>query len=134
MWLTGLVEVVPSRDGDLEPKKAGRPSDDTATHNTTEHNHPITIPVFVEFVKAACTRLFRRSKGATRKFKRDQGGIERRRYPKLQEHLGAAAAFMKIRKNHLDFVDMMDQHYPRFGEQYRLPFPYEPDQDDGKGM
>jgi len=25
-------------------------------------------------------------------------------------------------------------HYPRFGEQYRLPFPYEPDQDDGKGM
>jgi hypothetical protein len=28
----------------------------------------------------------------------------------------------------------MDQHYPRFGEQYRLPFPYEPDQDDGKGM
>jgi hypothetical protein len=28
----------------------------------------------------------------------------------------------------------MDQHYPRFGEQYRLPFPYEPDRDDGKGL
>ena len=55
MWLTGMVEVAPSRDGDLEPKKAGRPSDDTATHNTTEHNHPITIPVFVELVKAART-------------------------------------------------------------------------------
>jgi len=25
----------------------------------------------------------------------------------------------------------MDQYYPRFGEQYRLPFHYEPDQDDG---
>ena len=29
---------------------------------------------------------------------------------------------------------LTDQHYPRFGEQYRLPFPYEPDQDDGKGL
>lgn len=73
MWLTGLVEVVPSRDGDLEPKKAGRPSDDTATHDTAEHNHTITIPAFVEFVKAARTGLFRRSKGATLKFKRDRG-------------------------------------------------------------
>lgn len=30
-----------------------------------------------------------------------------------------------------DFTDKMDQHDPRFGEQYRLPFPHEPDQDDG---
>jgi len=29
---------------------------------------------------------------------------------------------------------LTDQHYPRFGEQCRLPFPYEPDQDDGKGL
>jgi hypothetical protein len=28
----------------------------------------------------------------------------------------------------------LDQHYPRFGGQYRLPLPYEPDQDDDKGM
>jgi hypothetical protein len=82
MRLAGLVEVVPSRDGDLEPKKAGRPSDDNATHNT-EHNHPIKIPVFVELVKAACTRLFRGSKGAALKFKRDHshsGGVERGQY------------------------------------------------------
>jgi hypothetical protein len=34
------------------------------------------------------------------------------------------------------FFKLTDQHYPRFGEQYRLalPFPYEPDQDDGKGL
>lgn len=55
-------------------------------------------------------------------------------YPKLREHLGAAVAFMKISKDYFDFIDKMDTHYPRFGEQYRLPFPYEPDQDDGKGL
>jgi hypothetical protein len=59
MWLTGLVEVVPSRDGDLEPKKAGRPSDNNATHDT-EHNHPIMLPVFVEFVKAATIPAIKR--------------------------------------------------------------------------
>jgi hypothetical protein len=41
---------------------------------------------------------------------------------------------MKISKNYFDFIELMDQHYPRFGEQYRLPFPYEPDQDDGTGF
>jgi hypothetical protein len=41
---------------------------------------------------------------------------------------------MKISKDYLDFIDKLDQHYPRFGEQYRLPFPYEPDQVDGKGL
>lgn len=47
----GLVVVVPSRDGDLESKKASRARDDNATYNV--HNHAITLPVFVEFVKAA---------------------------------------------------------------------------------
>lgn len=28
----------------------------------------------------------------------------------------------------------MDTHYPRFGEQYRLPFEYEPANDGGKGL
>lgn len=46
----------------------------------------------------------------------------------------AAVAFMKLSKDYFDFIDKLDQHYPRFGEQYRLPFPYEPDQDDGKGL
>jgi hypothetical protein len=41
----------------------------------------------------------------------------------LREHFGAAVAFMKISKNYPDFVDMMDQHYPRFGGQYRFAVP-----------
>jgi hypothetical protein len=55
-------------------------------------------------------------------------------YPKLREHLGAAVAFMKISRDYHDFIDKLDTHYPRYGEQYRLPFSYEPDQDDGKGL
>jgi hypothetical protein len=52
MRLTGLVKVAPRRAGDLEPKKPSHPRDEDATHNTTtEHNHPSTIPVFVELVK-----------------------------------------------------------------------------------
>jgi hypothetical protein len=46
----------------------------------------------------------------------------------------SAIAFMKISRDNFGFIDKMDEHYPRFGEQYRLPFPYEPDQDDGRGM
>jgi hypothetical protein len=41
---------------------------------------------------------------------------------------------MKLSGHYFDFIDKLDQHYPRFGEQYRLPFPYEPDKDDGKGL
>jgi hypothetical protein len=38
---------------------------------------------------------------------------------------------MKLSNSYHDFIDKMDTHYPRFGEQYRLPFDYEPDEDDG---
>jgi len=55
-------------------------------------------------------------------------------YPKLREHLGAAVAFMKLSRDYPDFIDKLEAHYPRFGEQYRLPFEYEPEQDDGKGL
>jgi len=57
-------------------------------------------------------------------------------YPKLREHLGAAIAFMKLSQDYFDFIDKMDQHYPRFGEQYRLPLPdpYDREKDDGKGL
>jgi P63C domain len=37
---------------------------------------------------------------------------------------GAAIAFMKISRDCFDFIDKMDQHHPRFGEQYRLPLPF----------
>jgi len=32
------------------------------------------------------------------------------------------AAFMKISRDDRDLIDKMDAHYPRFGEQCRLPF------------
>jgi hypothetical protein len=33
----------------------------------------------------------------------------------------------------LDFIDKLNRFRPRFGEQYMLPFDYEPEKDDGKG-
>lgn len=55
-------------------------------------------------------------------------------YPKLREHLGAAIAFMKISRNYLEFLEKMDAHYPRFGEQHRFDFDYERDKDDGNSI
>ena len=39
---------------------------------------------------------------------------------------------MKLSRDYFDFVDKMDTHYPRFGEQYRFDFDLK--QDDGKGL
>jgi hypothetical protein len=52
----------------------------------------------------------------------------------LREHLGAVVAYMTISKDYLDFIDKLDRFRPRFGEQYMLPFDYEPEKDDGKGL
>jgi hypothetical protein len=52
----------------------------------------------------------------------------------LREHLGAVTAYMTISKSYLDFMEKLDRFRPRFGEQYVLPFDYEPDKDDGKGL
>jgi hypothetical protein len=42
---------------------------------------------------------------------------------------------MKIQSRLLrDFIDKMDTHFPRFGEQYRLLLLYEPGEDDGKEL
>jgi len=30
---------------------------------------------------------------------------------------------MKLRRDYVDFIDKLDQHHPRFGEQYRCRFP-----------
>jgi hypothetical protein len=37
-------------------------------------------------------------------------------------------------RNYLEFIDKMDTHHQRFGEQYRFAFDYERDKDDGKGL
>lgn len=55
-------------------------------------------------------------------------------YPKLREHLGTVIAYMSLSKNYKDFIDKLDTFRPRFGEQYKLPFDYEPDADDGTGL
>jgi hypothetical protein len=54
-------------------------------------------------------------------------------YPKLREHLGAVVAYMSMSKDYFDFLDNLDRFSPKHG-QIALPFPYEPDPDDGKGM
>jgi hypothetical protein len=45
----------------------------------------------------------------------------------LREHLGAVVAYMTMSKDYLDFIDKLDCFRPRFGEQYLLPFDYEPE-------
>jgi len=85
-------------------------------------------------VLAELKKVIPKSESGRRKGTLSQGLTRNIGYPKLREHLGAAIAFMKISRDYFDFIDKMDAHYPRFGEQYRLPFPYEPDQDDGRGL
>jgi hypothetical protein len=47
---------------------------------------------------------------------------------------GAVVAYISMSKNYLDFIEKLDMFRPRFGEQYKLPFQYEKDEDDGKGL
>lgn len=55
-------------------------------------------------------------------------------YPKLKEHLGAVVAYMRISKTWGDFMNLLDEHYPRKGETPMLPMDYEQRRDDGKGL
>ena len=41
---------------------------------------------------------------------------------------------MTISKDYPDFIDKLDRFRPRYSEQYRLPFDYESEADDGKGL
>lgn len=49
-------------------------------------------------------------------------------YRKLGQHLGAVIALMKISKTWPEFLALLDQHYPRYGDTMALPY------DDGKGI
>ena len=55
-------------------------------------------------------------------------------YPKLKEHLGAVVALMKISKTWGQFIDLLNQHYPRYGDTMTLPLDYDQNTDDGKGI
>jgi hypothetical protein len=55
-------------------------------------------------------------------------------YPKLKEHLGAVVAYMRISKSWGDFMNLLNEHYPRKGETPMLPMDYDQRKDDGKGL
>jgi P63C domain len=55
-------------------------------------------------------------------------------YPKLKEHLGAVVAYMRISKNWGDFMNLLNQYYPRKGDAPMLPMDYDQARDDGKGL
>lgn len=55
-------------------------------------------------------------------------------YPKLKEHLGAVVALMKISKTWGGFLNLLNEHYPRYGETPMLPMDYNQEKDDGHGL
>jgi len=48
--------------------------------------------------------------------------------------LGATVAIMKLSADYHDFIEKMDRLYPRYGETLELPFEYQREHDDGKGL
>jgi hypothetical protein len=55
-------------------------------------------------------------------------------YPKLKEHLGAVVALMKISKDWESFLNLLNEHYPKYGDTVMLPMNYDSNQDGGKGI
>lgn len=55
-------------------------------------------------------------------------------YPKLREHLGAVVAIMQLSQDYGDFMKKLDRLKPRYNETLLLPFDYESEKDDGKGI
>lgn len=85
-------------------------------------------------VLAELKKVIPKSESGRRKAALSQALTKNVGYPKLREHLGATVASMKLSRDYHDFMDKLDAHYPHYGEQYRLPFDYEPERDDGKGL
>ncbi|MBT3361562.1 MAG: hypothetical protein HN403_18215 [Rhodospirillales bacterium] len=55
-------------------------------------------------------------------------------YPKLKEHLGAVVAYMRISKTWDEFMNLLNEQYPRKGDTPMLPMDYSQEADDGKGL
>jgi hypothetical protein len=55
-------------------------------------------------------------------------------YPKLKEHLGAIVALMRISKSWQGFMNLLNEHYPRFGDTVMLPMDYDQKGDSGQGL
>lgn len=55
-------------------------------------------------------------------------------YPKLKEHLGAVIALMRISKTWNQFMNLLNEHYPRMGDTPMLPMDYDQKEDAGTGL
>lgn len=55
-------------------------------------------------------------------------------YPKLKEHIGAAVALMKVSKTWDGFMNLLNEHHPRYGDTVMLPMDYDQAHDDGRGI
>jgi hypothetical protein len=55
-------------------------------------------------------------------------------YPKLKEHLGAVVAYMRISKTWDQFMNILNEQYPRKGETPMLNMDYDQKKDDGQGL
>jgi hypothetical protein len=55
-------------------------------------------------------------------------------YPKLMQHLGSVITIMKLSNDYRGFISTLDRMHPRYGDTIQLPFEYQPDKDDGKGL
>lgn len=55
-------------------------------------------------------------------------------YPKLKEHLGAVVALMRVSKTWGQFMNLLDEHYPRMGDTPMLPMDYDQKSDEGMGL
>lgn len=55
-------------------------------------------------------------------------------YPKLKEHLGAVTALMKISRDWPQFINTLNEHYPRYDMTPMLPMDYDQRDDTGEGL
>jgi hypothetical protein len=55
-------------------------------------------------------------------------------YPKLREHLGSIVTIMKLSSDWNDFMNKLERLHPKYGDTLQLPFEYNKDEDDGKGL
>ncbi len=55
-------------------------------------------------------------------------------YPKLREHLWSIITIMKLSHSWDDFMIKLDRLHPRYGETLQLPFEYNKEEDDGRGI
>jgi len=79
-------------------------------------------------------RVTPRSDSGRRKHKYFQHLTSNIGYPKLREHLGSVVTIMKLSGGWRDFQDKLNRIHPRYNETLPLPWSYDAEADDGKGL